>query len=98
MLEFLQGNDLWANIIGGAVAAGLFALVSYFLDLLKQRRKHKILRELTDIMGRAIKHRNSGERLKAAVGDEAKWVREARAIEKEAVEKATELSSTAGSL
>jgi hypothetical protein len=92
MIKFLFGLDLWANIIGGVVAAGLIALIALLWD----RRKHRILKELIEIMGRAIKHRNEGER--RAFTNQKEWVQQAKAIEEEAVAKAKELSSTAGSL
>ena len=92
MYEFLIGADLWANIIGGVVTAILLALVAYLWDL----RKQKILKKLTDIMGRAIEHRNIGEQRKFT--DENEWIQQARAIEDEAVAKARQLSITAGSL
>ena len=92
MIEFLTSSELWSNIVGGVVAAALIGLAVYARD----RRKHRILRELTEIMGRAISHRNIGERQSYA--DENEWVRQAAAIEAEAVEKADELSTTAGSL
>jgi len=92
MIQFLVGADLWANIIGGVVAACLIALAAYLWD----RRKHKILKDLTEIMGRAIKHRNTGEQ--RGFNDEKEWVRQARDLHDEAVAKAKELSSTAGAL
>ena len=92
MKEFMFGVDLWANIVGGVVAAVLIALAVYLRD----RRKHRILRELTELMGRAIEHRNIGDQ--KAFADSGEWVRQANAIEDEAVAKAKELSSTAGSL
>src|SRR6478672_580065 len=97
MFDLSLGNDfwanMWANIIGGVVAAGLIGLLVYVRD----RRKHRILKELTEIMGRAIEHRNRGERLKSPKKAQAEWIQQAKAIEKEAVLKANELSSTAGS-
>src|SRR3990170_3125926 len=92
MIEFLLSADLWANILGGVVAAGLIALAAYLWN----RRRHKVLKELTVIMGKAIKHRNIGER--QAFTDQNEWIREAKSIEAEAVAKANDLSSTAGSL
>jgi len=92
VINFLLSADLWANIIGGVVAAALIAFIAY----LWERRKHKILKDLTDIMGRAIKHRNVGKQ--RAFTDQGKWIEEAKAIEAEAVKKASRLSSTAGSL
>jgi len=74
------------------VAAGLIALAAYLWD----RCRHKILKELTVIMGKAIKHRNVGEQ--RAFTDENEWIREAKSIEVESVAKANQLSSTAGSL
>lgn len=98
MREFFFGYDLWANIFGGFLAAVLFALASYYLDQRKEKRKHKILKELIDIMALAIRHRNAGERLKLSGKDHAEWVQQAKAIEEKAVSKATELSTTAGAL
>jgi hypothetical protein len=92
MIDFFCSADLWSNIIGGVVAALLIALVAYLWD----RRRHKILKELTVIMGRAIKHRNTGER--QVFTDEKEWIQEAKLIEHLAVAKAKQLSSTAGAL
>lgn len=91
-VEFLISDDLWANIVGGVVAAGVIALIAYLWN----RRRHRILKELTKIMGKAIKHRNIGKQ--GPLPDEDKWIREAKAIESEAIAKAKNLSSTAGSL
>ncbi len=96
MIEFFRGTDLWSNIVGGVVAAILFAVLVYLTDRRKDQRKHRILSELTEIMGRAIEHRNKGE--SQTYADEQEWVRQAKKLEKQAVEKATELSTTAGSL
>jgi hypothetical protein len=92
MWEFLASSDLWANIVGGVVAALLFALLVFLWNL----RKHKILKDLTEIMGRAIVHRNIGE--KRAYTDKGIWIQQAKDIENEAIEKAKKLSSTAGAL
>lgn len=92
MIEFLTSAGLWSNIVGGVITAGLIALIAYFWD----RRRHRILKELTDIMGRAIEHRNAGEH--GSFTDKGEWISEAKQIETEAVTKASELSSTAGSL
>jgi len=92
MIEFLCRPDLWANIIGGVVAAVFIALIAYLWD----RRKHRILQELIEIMSQAIEHRNVGEQ--RAFTDEKEWVQQAKAIEEKAVAKAKELSPTAGSL
>jgi len=55
-----------------------------------------ILKDLIEIMGRAIVHRNTGER--GNYSDAKKWIEQADAIEKEAIAKAKKLSPTAGSL
>ena len=47
-------------------------------------------------MAKAIKHRNVGER--KTFTDQNEWIREAKSIQDEAVAKARQLSSTAGSL
>jgi len=47
-------------------------------------------------MGRAIRHRNAGEQ--KTFSDQSEWIRQAKMIEEEAVAKAKQLSSTAGSL
>lgn len=47
-------------------------------------------------MERAIKHRNNGESLNGI--NEALWVQQAKVIENEAINKANDLSSSAGSL
>lgn len=96
--EFFLGPDLWANILGGFVAAILFAIATYLLDLRKQSKKHKTLQELIEIMGRTIRHRNIGEKLKLSDKGSTEWIREAKKLEEEAVQKAQELSPTAGSL
>jgi len=92
MIKFLCSSDLWVNVVGGIVTAGLLALIAYLWN----RRRHKILHELTAIMGRAIQHRNNGEQ--KAFTDKNQWVQEAKSTQDEAVAKASELSSTAGSL
>lgn len=92
MREFLLGADLWANIIGGVVAAALISLAAYLWD----QRKHKILKDLTEIMGRAIEHRNIGER--SLFSDKNEWIQQAKDIEEDAITKAKQLSTTAGSL
>ena len=90
--EFLCRTDLWISIIGGVVTAGLLALVAYLWNW----RRHKILSELTEIMGRAIQHRNEGAN--RTYSDEEQWINTASSLKKEAVSKATQLSPTAGSL
>jgi hypothetical protein len=92
MLKFFTGPDLWANIIGGVVAAGLVALIAFLWN----RRRHKIMGDLIEVMGRAIQHRNIGEQ--RAFSDEKEWVQKAKALEEEAVATAKKLSPTAGSL
>lgn len=92
MKEFFCSAGLWENIIGGVIAAVLIALFS----LIKNCRKHKILKDLTIIMGKAIKHRNLGENFDPE--NELEWIQRAKEIENEAIKKAQQLSSTAGSL
>jgi len=88
----INGSDIFANVLGGLVAAAAIGLISWC----RNRRKHRILKELTEIMVRAIRHRNIGEKLNG--DDETLWVQQANVIENEAIAKANELSSSAGSL
>ena len=92
MVKFLLSSELWANIIGGVIAAGLITLIVYLRD----RRKHKIIQELIEIMGEAIEHRNKGENKICDLPED--WVEKAKLIEIKAVNKAKQLSPTAGSL
>ena len=92
MIAFLSSSELWANIVGGVVTAGVLAAIAFLWD----RRKQKILQELIRVMGRAIEHRNIGENRTFA--DEKEWVQKAKRIEEEAVTNAKKLSPTAGSL
>lgn len=92
MAAFLASSELWANIVGGVVTAGVLTLIAFLWD----RRKHRILQELIKVMGQAIEHRNSGQQRTFA--DEKEWVQKAKKIEGEAVAKAKQLSPTAGSL
>lgn len=92
MIDFLCHPDLWNSIIGGVVTAGLLSLIAYLWN----RRRHKILSDLTEIMGRAIKHRNEGEN--KTYSDKDQWINTAKSIKEEAVSTATQLSPTAGSL
>lgn len=84
-------EGLWSNAVGGVVAALVLVGIAWLWD----RRKHRILKELTAIMGKAILHRNLAE--KGSVNS-ARWVKKAKRIEKEAIAKARELSPTAGAL
>jgi hypothetical protein len=92
MINFFLSENLWSNIVGGVVAAGLIALFAFLWD----RRKHRILKELIEVMGRAIQHRNIGEHRTFANQEE--WISQAKAIEEEAVAKARQLSPAAGAL
>lgn len=96
MCDFLKSADLWANIIGGVVAAGLIGLGVWA----KNRRKHRILGELVEILGRVIEHRLIGEHQASSFSadEEVAWIKKAEGLEIEAVAKATELSPTAGAL
>jgi len=91
-MNFLSSFSLWENIVGGIVAA----LFIYLFFHMIERRKNRIMNELIEIMGKAIVHRNSGE--SKTFSDEDEWIEEAKDITNEAVEKAKELSGTAGSL
>lgn len=90
--EFLGSAELWANIVGGIVAAIAVAVLFW----LKDRRKRRILDELAEILDRVIKHRIIGKN--KTFTDVKEWIRQAEDIENEAIEKATELSPTAGAL
>jgi hypothetical protein len=57
-INIIFSSGLWENIWGGVIAAMLYALIVGVLNLYKQF----ILQALIQIMGRAIKHRNNGER------------------------------------
>ena len=92
MNGFFTSSELWSNIIGGIVAAIIFALLAYLWDYRKQR----LYKQLTDIMGKAIQHRNVGEHKKFDNANE--WVQKAINIEEEAVTKAYKLSPAAGAL
>jgi FAD/FMN-containing dehydrogenase len=92
MREILLSVDLWANILGGIVAAALVAGLAWVWD----RRKHRILKELTGITGQAIRHRNAGEWKDYT--DEEEWVRQAKVIEDKAIKAAKRLSSSAAAL
>jgi hypothetical protein len=84
--------DLIANIVGGVAAALLFALIVYIWD----QRRRRTLKELVDIMGKAIEHRNAGKR--GSYANAETWVSDAKAIEEAAMFKARELSPAAGAL
>jgi len=92
MIAFLTSSELWANIVGGIVAAGVLAVMVFCWDL----RKHRILQELIGIMGQAIEHRNIGQH--RTFVNEKEWIQKAKKIEEEAVANAKKLSPTAGSL
>ena len=92
MIAFLSSSELWANIVGGVVAAGVLAILAFLWD----RRRQGIIQELIRIMGQAIEHRNIGQQ--RTFVDEKEWLLKAKKIEEDAVIKATKLSLTAGSL
>jgi hypothetical protein len=92
MIAFLTSTELWSNIVGGVVTAGVLAVIAFLWD----RRRHRILQELIRIMGQAIEHRNIGQH--RTFTDEKEWILKAKKLEDEAVIKAKKLSPTAGSL
>jgi hypothetical protein len=61
-----------------------------------RRRENRIIQDLIIHMGTAIEHRNSGKHLEFS--DEAKWVSQAKSIERQAVAKAYRLGPSAGAL
>ncbi|MHB8088417.1 MAG: hypothetical protein ACYDH2_09255 [Anaerolineaceae bacterium] len=92
MVTFLASSELWSNVVGGIVAAGVLAGIAFLWD----RRRQRTLQELIKIMGQAIEHRNIGDH--KTFYDEKDWILKAKKIEEEAVIKAKKLSPTAGSL
>jgi hypothetical protein len=96
MSDLIRSVDLWVSIIGGIVAGVATAILISLVAYLWNRRKHRVLKDLTIIMGKAIDHRNAGRTNSFADGME--WVRQAKEIERHAVARANKLSSTAGSL
>ena len=92
MIAFFTSSELWSNIVGGVVAAGVLAVIAFSWD----RRRHRILQELIRIMGQAIEHRNIGKN--RTFDDEKEWILKEKKIEEEAVVQAKKLSPTAGSL
>ena len=96
MIEFLSKPDLWiagvGDAIGGIVAAVLIALFA----LLWNCRKNNLQKQLIEIMGQAIKHRNAGDQ--RAFKDEKVWIQQAKAIEEEAVATAKKISPATGSM
>lgn len=91
-MNIILSPGLWENVWGGVIAAMLYAVIVAVLNLYRQYT----LQVLIQIMGRAIRHRNNGERGK--FDDEEEWVRQAKEIENDAVNTAKKLSATAGSL
>lgn len=78
-------------VIATVIAAGVIAAIVYVWKGPKRKRR----KELIEIMGRAIQHRNIGDRREFA--DEEQWVRQAGEIETEAEEKAKKLGDEEGS-
>lgn len=72
-------------IIVGLFIFGLTALAVYLWGLPKRRAR----RNLIDIMGRAIQHRNDGERQRFT--DLQEWIKQAEALEVEAKTEARKL-------
>jgi hypothetical protein len=91
IFEFLVSPDLWANIVGGVVAAIVLGFIAW---VWRQYREWRV-RQLGDLMGRIIEHRNAGSR---PVPDPTVWVQKAKGLEQEAVEKAGKVSTASGIL
>lgn len=91
IIEFLSSADLWANILGGIVAAIVLGIIAW---VWRQYREWRV-KQLGDLMGRIIEHRNAGIR---SVPDPTVWVQKAKELEQEAIEKASKVSTASGTL
>jgi hypothetical protein len=89
--EFLASADLLANIVGGIVAAVVLGFIAW---LWRQYREWRV-RQLGDLMGRIIEHRNAGRH---RVPDPKVWVQKAKELEEDAVKKAGKVSTASGIL
>lgn len=104
MCDFWVSSELLANIIGGALAAGLVGLAAWIWRSYKRWVINSKKGGLIVLMGEAIQHRNAGEKLHKDGGatttqqDRDDWIRKADEIEKRAVKKAYQLSKSAGAL
>lgn len=91
IIELLDSADLWANIVGGIVAAIFLGIIA---GVWKQFREWRI-KQLGDLMGRIIEHRNAGRH---PVPDPIAWVQKAKELEQEAAKKASKVSAASGIL
>jgi hypothetical protein len=85
-IEFFTSADLWANIVGGVAAAIFLGIIAWVWRQWRERR----VRQLGDLMGRMIEHRNAGRH---PVPDPEAWVKKAKELEQEAVKKAGKVST-----
>jgi len=84
--EFFASDDLLANIVGGVAAAVFLGIIAWVWRQVRERR----VRQLGDLMGRIIVHRNAGCH---PVLDPEAWVQKAKEFEQEAVKKAGKVST-----
>ena len=91
MYEFFTGYDLWSNICGGITAAVAFAILVAIWDWWKKTRP---INQLIDVRAKIIKHRDIGSGTE--VIDYQEWIDKAKGLHDEAVEKAKNLSPSAG--
>jgi hypothetical protein len=89
VIEFPTSADLWANVVGGIVAALFLGIIAWGWRRYREWR----VRQLGDLMGRIIEHRNAGRR---PVLDSVAWVQKAKELEQEAVKKAGKVSTASG--
>jgi len=86
-------SELLANGIGGVITAALVGGVIACRDARRKHREESKLKDLIEIMGQAIGHRNNGKA--RDFQSEVEWIREAKKIEKEAMSRAYEISLAA---
>lgn len=86
IIEFLASADVWANIVGGIVAA---VVLGFIVCIWRKYREWRI-KQLGDLMGRIIEHRNAGRH---QVSDPIAWVQDAKKLEEEAAKKAGKVST-----
>jgi hypothetical protein len=91
IIGFLGSADLWANIVGGIVAAIVLGIIAW---IWRQFREWRV-KQLGDLMGRIIEHRNAGRH---SVPDPTAWLQKAKELEQEAVKKAGKVSAASGLL
>lgn len=85
IILFLASSEVWANIIGGIVAAIVLGIISWGWRHYREWR----VKQLGEFMGRMIEHRNAGLH---PVSDVTAWVQIAKSLEMEAIKKASKVS------